>query len=183
MEKTKVGKDKLAEILAKFTENLSKESQYRSITKSEKGKQVNLKKIKFEIFILNMFIITWLCQNKKFSKDLLDLCTINMYERVLPLLPEGIELGFSKWGNAKIHLPRETLLAAFEQEWLNDRYAVYYKAVKNLESDSGTREIGKIIVKNLCGNMDDPIQTLKAGTSFIVSLKHISNYLDNLEID
>lgn len=110
-----------------------------------------------------------------------------MYERILPLIPEEVTIRFSKKpgeGGIEIHLPnKEAVLASFEEDWINSRYAEYYKAVKNLGSESGIHEIGEIIVKNLGGNIDDPEQTLKASMSFVTSLKHINNYLDNFEIE
>jgi len=183
MEKIKVEKSKLAEILAEFTENMYRESQYRSIVQPEQSGLNNSKKIEFEILILNMFIIVWLCQIKKFPKDLLDFYTINMYEKILPLIPEEIKIGLSKFGNASITLPQETLLASFEQEWLNERFTTYYKATENLESESGVWEIGKIIVKNLGGDIEDPFPVGKTLVFFMTSLKHIGNYLDNFEIE
>jgi len=183
MEKIKVKKNKFAEILAEFTENMCRESQYRSIVQPEQSGLNNSKKIEFEILILNMFIIVWLCQIKKFPKDLLDFYTINMYEKILPLIPEEIKIGLSKFGNASVTLPQETLLAAFEQEWLNERFTTYYKAMKNLDTESGVWEIGKIIVRNLGGDVSRPVSIMKAMTSFFLSLKHIGNYLDNFEIE
>jgi len=183
MGKIKVKKNEFAEVLAEFTENMCRESQYLSIIEVEQSKRVNLKKLEFEILILNMFLVTWLCQNKKFQRDVLDIYTINMYERILPLIPEEIKIGFPKIGKGEISLPQETLLAAFEQEWLNERYKMYYKAIKNLEGDSGVWEIGKIIVRNLGGDIDDPEQVTKAGACFIISLKCVSEYLDNFDIE
>lgn len=181
MKKIKIGKNQFSKILAEFTENLCRESEYRSIIEIKPGNQIGSKKLEFEILILNMFSITWVCQNKKFPRELLDIYHANMYEKIRHVFPDT-EMGFSKFGDATIQLPQETLLAAFEQEWLNKRYKTYYEAVKKLESDSGAWEIGKIVVKNLGGNVDNPVPVLKASSHFIISLKCISDYLDNFDV-
>ena len=169
---------------------MSRESQYRSFIKVEQGKKTDqddamlfflaasgLERIECEVLILNIFIITWSCLNKKYPRDLLDMYTVKMYERLSPSIPEEVEI------IPRVHLTREALLKTFEEDWLGNRFKTYYEAIKNLGSDSGVWEIGKTIVGKFGGNVRDYAQALKAGTAFIISLKHVGNYLDNFEIE
>ena len=82
----KIKKNELAEILAKFTEDISKELPH-ALSDIKQNDHSRQRELRLEFFILNMFLMTWVCQKQKFPKDLLDVYHRNMYEKIANLLP------------------------------------------------------------------------------------------------
>ena len=179
-DKFKVSLGEFAVILSEFTLNIFNDSNFKSVF-NKKNEDFDFNR---ECIIFYMFIITFVCRKNNFPNKLLDLYHIKMYDEITArnIIPTRNIIPKMK-GELVIHMRKDTLVSALFEEKLNERYKTYYKCIKYLNDDNGVWEIGKMIVNNFGCDINDPELALKAGSDFIISIKHISKYLSKFDLE
>lgn len=134
------------------------------------------KKSRLELLILYMFLVTLSLKKKGFPKELLDAYHLSFWNNLdtKNILPETLII---KDKNITLSLNSSSI----RQEYINERYFEYYKLFDNI-AEKNILIIGKAIANNLGCKNDDIESIMKVGSSIVITLKCINEYLEKFEL-